>query len=82
LQTWNQIAVNYQEITGKKLEVTQVPKSTLVKNVQKDPNDLPSQIAIVWDEGEGSIGPQSDNNLWPEWKPKKIFEVVSEVMAD
>jgi len=75
LKTFNEVAERYQAKTGKKLEVTHIPVSTLQKNVEENPYDLPSQISWVWELGEGDVG-ATDNHLWPEWNPKKILDII------
>jgi uncharacterized protein YbjT (DUF2867 family) len=74
--TFNECAERYEAKTGKKLEVTHIPVSTLKKNVEEDPNDLPSQISWVWELGEGDVGAKTDNHLWPEWNPRKIIDII------
>lgn len=43
-----------------------------------DPNDLVTYLLLAWDQGEGAVGKaeELDNGLFPEWRPKKVLDVL------
>lgn len=67
--TFNEILKSYQEKTGKTLEIDHIPRSELEKR-----SDLIAELALRWDKGDGVVGPRVDNDLYPEWNPKKVAE--------
>lgn len=66
---------DYEKKTGKKLEVTHTPLSTLTDNFSKNPKDLYSLLKIVWDQGGGIV--ETPTNVWPEWNPKSVLDVIA-----
>jgi hypothetical protein len=65
----------YEAKTGKKIRVTHTPLSTLQENLTKNDHDLGSLLKIVWDIGSGVVGTPTD--VWPEWNPKKVLDVIA-----
>jgi hypothetical protein len=71
LQTFNEILKFYQEKTGKALEISHIPPSEL----EKRPG-LVSALAHRWDMGDGVVGDNLDNDLYPGWNPKKAVDCI------
>ena len=79
MQSFNALAADYEKATGKKLEITHVPRAQYEAAVAKDEGDAISALLLGWDTGKGVVAPTQDglaNSLWPEWKPKKAVEVL------
>lgn len=68
----------YEAKTGKKLEVTHTPRSELENILEKNPEDFVTRLRLSWDIGGGVVGDEIDNNLWPEWNPKKVLDILLE----
>ena len=60
---------SYQEKTGKTLAIDHIPRSELEKR-----SDPIAEMALRWDKGDGVVGDRVDNDLYPEWNPKKVAE--------
>ena len=71
LQTFNEILKSYQEKTGKTLEITHTPPSELEKR-----SGLVPALAFRWEMGDGVIGDNLDNDLYPGWNPKKAVDCI------
>jgi len=69
--TFNEILKFYQEKTGKALEISHIPPSEL----EKRPG-LVSALAHRWDMGDGVVGDNLDNDLYPGWNPKKAVDCI------
>lgn len=67
--TWNKLLREYQEKTGKTLEITHTPPSELESR-----SDHISVLTLRWERGEGVVGDQIDNDVYPGWNPKKAVE--------
>lgn len=67
----------FQEKTGRKLDVTHIPRSILKEKLEKNPDDAGSLFLLSWDGGAGIVGEQTDNGVWPEWNPKKVFDFLA-----
>jgi hypothetical protein len=76
LQSFNEINAQYEKKTGTKLEVSYIPRSELKEAVAKNPGDIVAGFRLSWDEGDGAVGEDTDNALWPEWNPKKVLEAI------
>lgn len=77
-QTFNEIVEAYEAKTGKKLQVTHTPRSELEAMLEKDPEDFITRLRLSWDNGGGVVGDETDNNLWPDWNPKKVLDILLE----
>jgi len=75
--TFNEVISRYQAKTGKKLEVTYTSREVLQERLSKNPADFLSFLKLVFDKGEGISGTELDNGEWPEWKPKKVLDVIA-----
>jgi hypothetical protein len=77
-QSFNEIVEKYQKQRGKTLEVIRKSRSDLEETAKQNPGDFFSAILLAWDLGQGVVGTpeQIDNGLFPEWKPKKVLEVL------
>jgi hypothetical protein len=71
------IASGYERKTGKKLDITHTPRAILKENYSKNSNDFMSFLKLTWDEGHGTVGLSTNNDEWPEWKPKKVLDVLA-----
>lgn len=46
--------------------------------IAKNPEDFLTMLRLSWDLGEGTVGSEAkDNGLWPEWKPKKVLDIIA-----
>jgi len=69
------VIARYEAKTGKKITVSHTPLSTLQENLSKNEHDIVSLLKVVWDTGLGVVGTPTD--VWPEWNPKKVLEVLA-----
>lgn len=53
------------------------PRSALEANLKKNPDDAGSLFLLSWDSGAGIVGDVTDNGVWPEWNPKKVFDFLA-----
>lgn len=76
-QSFNQIFKEYEERTGKKLNVTYRSESELKKAI-KDDADLASLLQLDWGLGWGLVGPldQLSVSEYPDWNPKTVADVL------
>jgi hypothetical protein len=77
-QTFNQIVEDYKARSGKKLDISHHPRSTLENALNEDPTDFLSLLLLMWDRGAGMVGERNNlaNDVWPEWRPKKVLDVL------
>lgn len=74
LTSFNQIVVDYETKTGKKLEVTRTPREVLAERASK--GDLISFLFHEWDISGATAGSPLTNDLYPDWKPKSVIETL------
>ena len=76
-QSFNQIFKEYEERTGKKLNVTYRPESELRDAISKNPADVASVLQLDWGLGGGLVGPLDQLSVldYPDWNPKTIADV-------
>lgn len=55
-----------------------MPRAEVEKAVADKPEDFIAYLFLIWDKGEALSGPsdQLDNDLYPEWKPKKVVQDI------
>ncbi|KAI0269403.1 NAD-P-binding protein [Gloeopeniophorella convolvens] len=70
--TFNEIFKEYQEKTGKKLEITYVPVSELQERVAANPGDFIAFLHTIF----ATAGPavKSDNDIYPGWNPSRAVD--------
>lgn len=68
---------------GKKAEVSHTPREVLEEALKKNPADFRSFLLLLWDTDGGLVGTseQLDNKEYPEWRPKKVADVLAELYA-
>lgn len=66
--------IDYEKKTGKKLDVTHTPISTLQENFTKNPKDVYSLLKFIWEQGGGVV--EIPTTVWPEWNPKKVIDTL------
>jgi len=77
--TFNDVVRQWEERTGKKIDVTHIPRTDLEKKSEENPNDLTSRIWLDWDNGNGVTAKKQeelDNKIWPEWKPLGVIDTL------
>lgn len=73
-QTFDEIVKAYESKTGKSVEITRL-SSEEIKELKKA-GDVFGVLYADWEEGGGVVG-EPDNDLYPEWNPKKVIEVIA-----
>jgi hypothetical protein len=78
IQTFSDVIGRYQEKSGKSLDITYQPSAELQQALAANPRDFRAQLLLAWDRGEGVVGKaeEVDNELWPEWRPKDVLQVL------
>jgi len=78
LQSFNQIFKEYEEKTGKKLNVTYRPESELRAAISKNRADIASVLQLDWGLGRGLVGPLDQLSVsdYHGWNPKTIADVL------
>jgi hypothetical protein len=76
-QSFNQIFKEYEERTGKKLNVTYRSESELRAAISKNREDRVSVLQLDWGLGGGLVGrlDQLSVSEYPDWNPKTIADV-------
>ncbi len=76
-QSFNQIFKEYEERTGKKLNVTYQSESELRAAISKNPADVASVLQLDWGLGGGLVGSLDQLSVsdYPNWNPKTIADV-------
>ena len=77
-QSFNQIFKQYEDRTGKKLNVTYRPESELKAAIAKNPSDIRSVLQLEWGRGAGVVGSldQLSVSEYPDWNPKTVADVL------
>ncbi|TFY81885.1 hypothetical protein EWM64_g2124 [Hericium alpestre] len=77
--SFNEIVRQYEQKTGKKLEVLLLSPEELEAALKVNPYDFASLLHLSWIKGEGVAGKPEElsNSVWPEWNPKKVIEVIA-----
>ena len=65
----------YEEKTGKKLEVTRIPREVLAEKGAA--GDLYSLFHHDLDVNGGEVGEPLDNDLFSGWNPKKVLDAIN-----
>jgi uncharacterized protein YbjT (DUF2867 family) len=76
--SFNEFAADYEKATGKKLEISHTPRSHFEEAAAK-PDGAMAGLFLGWDTGKGVVTSTKEelaNSLYPEWKPKKVLDVV------
>jgi len=73
--TYNELVVAYEEKTGKKLEVTRIPREVLAEKAAA--GDLFAMFYREMDVNGGEVGKPLDNDLFPSWNPKKVLDIIN-----
>ncbi|KZO99122.1 NAD-P-binding protein [Calocera viscosa TUFC12733] len=72
--SFNAIFSGWEARTGRTLEITRMPRSELER---ASPINLGAHLFLEIDNGNGTVGPPEETNLYyPEWKPKKVLQVL------
>ncbi|KAI0066750.1 NAD-P-binding protein [Artomyces pyxidatus] len=74
-QSFNQIFKAYEQRSGHRLEVAYRTVPELQAALRANPKDMGSQMHLSWASGEAIVG-TPDNNLYPDWNPKKVIDVL------
>lgn len=63
--------------------MTHTPREVLEEALKKNPADFRSFLLWLWDTDGGLVGSpeQLDNKEYPEWKPKKVAAILTELYA-
>ncbi|KAI0261219.1 NAD-P-binding protein [Gloeopeniophorella convolvens] len=77
-KSFNQIIKEYEERTGKKVNVTYRPVDELKAALEKNPADFASVLQLDWAVGGGLIGSEDQLSVsdYPDWNPKTIADVL------
>jgi hypothetical protein len=75
-QTFNSLAASIANLSSKPIEITHIPRSVLEDKVRDDPNDTVSGVLLGWDLGQGLHPNKSSNDVYPDWNPKKVVDVL------
>jgi hypothetical protein len=77
-QSFNQIFKEYEERTGKKLNVTYRSESELRAAISKNPADVASVLQLDWGLGGGLVGTLDQLSVsdYPDWNPKTVADVL------
>ncbi|KAF8490945.1 NAD-P-binding protein [Russula emetica] len=73
-KSFNEIFKAYEEKTGKKLQVTNVPISELDARIAANPLDVPAVLHKLW--ATAGPFPRTDNDLYPGWNPSPVIDDV------
>lgn len=78
-QSFSDIVDGYQAKSGRTLDVTHRSHSEIEASLKANPADFLSYLQLLWERGQGVVGKFEgpDNGLFPEWRPKKILDVLS-----
>lgn len=57
--------------------MTYTPLEALKGTLAKNPDDFLTFLRVLWDEGNGTVGDENDNGVFPEWNPQKIFDILA-----
>jgi len=76
--TMNKIAAEYEQRSGKKLDLSHRSLEELKEAVKNNPMDVSETLRLDWELGGGVTGTpeQMDNKLWPEWNPTRAVDVL------
>jgi hypothetical protein len=80
IQTFNSLAVQLQELSGKKFDITHVPRSVFEENITKNPQDAFSGLFLGWDLGKGKHPNTLSNDVYPDWHPKSALGVLKPLL--
>lgn len=75
-QSLNQILSGYKIKTGRNIIIEYTPISVLQDMLCENPHDFVTFSKILLDKGDGSVGEMTDNNLWLEWNPEKVLNLL------
>jgi hypothetical protein len=77
MQSFNQIFKEYEERTGKKLNVNYRSEFELKAAIAKNSADVASFLQLDWGLGGGLVGTldQLSVSEYPDWNPKRISDV-------
>ncbi|KAI0260761.1 NAD-P-binding protein [Gloeopeniophorella convolvens] len=77
-KSFNQIIKEYEERTGKKVNVTYRSVDELQAALEKNPADLATVLQLDWALGGGLIGSEDQLSVsdYPAWNPKTIADVL------
>lgn len=67
----------YQDRTGKTIEIEHVPIESVEAALQANPADLLSGLRLRWSGSDATVG-EVANDEYPEWNPKKVIDVLVE----
>ena len=73
-QTYNEVIAAHEQRSGKKVEVTRIPREVLAEKAAA--GDLFSTFYYDMDVNGGEVGIPLDNDLFPGWNPKKVLDVI------
>lgn len=76
LQSFNEIVSGYEKKTGKKLDVSYTSQDELKETLAKNPADVFTFLRLALDQGISTIGEKNANDLFPEWNPKKVLDII------
>ncbi|KZT25477.1 NAD-P-binding protein [Neolentinus lepideus HHB14362 ss-1] len=75
----NDLAEGYITKTGKKIQVSHLPRSTLEDALKENPNNFLAWLQLAWDTGDALVAKtpeQTANKLWPEWNPTPVLDAL------
>ncbi|KZO95528.1 NAD-P-binding protein [Calocera viscosa TUFC12733] len=76
--TMNKVAAEYEQRSGKKLEVSHRSVEEVQEAVRQNPNDVPETLRLDWEMGGGIVGTpeQLANKVYPDWNPTRAVDVL------
>lgn len=77
MQSLKEVVSVYENKTGKKLEVTHTPQEELKETLANNPADFATYMMLLLDAGDGTVGDGNDNDLFPEWNPQKVSDIIA-----
>ncbi|EJD07569.1 NAD-binding protein [Fomitiporia mediterranea MF3/22] len=80
--SFNQIIDAWKARTGNNVTVSYRPRSELENDVAKDPKNWIPILILEWDKGNGVVAKKPeelDNNEFPDWKPRKVIDVLVDI---
>jgi hypothetical protein len=80
LQKFNSLAAQLQDVSDKKFDISNMPRSMLEDNIAKDPQDAYSALFLGWDLGKGKHPNALSNDIYPDWHPKSAIEVLKPLL--
>ncbi|OCB83953.1 NAD-binding protein [Sanghuangporus baumii] len=77
----NDIAVSWQKYSNKAVSISHRSRSEIEDEVRKNPNDIGPAFLLELDAGHLIVGSPDEltNYEFPQWKPKKVIDILVEI---